>query len=277
MQRLCSLLVFGTAELDRPLTQISPWLDMQLAPRDDVFALLGAQQHRRFIKSHTPFDGLPYDDRVTYVCVGRDPRDVAVSSANHMSNLDIDKFLEVRQAAVGLDDLPELGHAKRSDDDADAPPPDPLRAWIDADGDGPMTLGATINHLRTFWDRRDDPTVVLFHYNDLLTDLPGELSRLAAALGIELTPERAAELAAEASFDAMRQRPDDVAPNTSEGIWHSNSAFFRSGKSGQWRDAFDDDNLRRYDERVAELAPPDLADWMHHGRLTPAPRLPADA
>jgi hypothetical protein len=276
MQRLCSLLVFGSAELDQPLTRISPWLDMQLAPCDEVFELLDGQQHRRFIKSHTPFDGLPYDGRVTYICVGRDPRDVAVSSANHMANLDIDRFLKVRQAAVGLDDLPELGHGKPpADAPAEAAPPDPLREWIESDGDGPMTLGATVNHLRTFWDRREDPAVVLFHYADLLADLPGELGRLASALGIELSAEKADELAAAASFEAMRQRPDDVAPNTSEGIWHSNAAFFRCGTSGQWQDVFDEASLRRYDERIAELAPPDLAAWMHHGSLTVPPAAPA--
>ena len=44
---------------------------------DDVVADLDAQTHRRFIKTHTPLDGLPHDPRVTYIGVGRDPRDVA--------------------------------------------------------------------------------------------------------------------------------------------------------------------------------------------------------
>ena len=40
---------------------------------------LAAQRHRRFIKSHTPLDELPFDAQVSYVCVGRDPRDVGIS------------------------------------------------------------------------------------------------------------------------------------------------------------------------------------------------------
>jgi hypothetical protein len=66
MQRICALLVFRTPDLDRPLTSISPWLDMLLSSRADVFAALAEQKHRRFIKTHTPFDGLPFDERVTY-------------------------------------------------------------------------------------------------------------------------------------------------------------------------------------------------------------------
>src|SRR3954469_11443865 len=95
MQMLCALLVFQTPDLPHRLTELSPWLDMLTAPRDEVVASLDAQEHRRFIKSHTPLDGLPYDERVTYICVGRDPRDVAVSCAHHLANLDLEQFLAV--------------------------------------------------------------------------------------------------------------------------------------------------------------------------------------
>jgi len=62
MQRLVALLLFD-GEPPGPISSISPWLDMQLATTDDVFALLETQQHRRFIKSHTAFDGLPVPSR----------------------------------------------------------------------------------------------------------------------------------------------------------------------------------------------------------------------
>src|SRR6266550_7695693 len=97
MQMLCALLVFQTPQLPRRLTELSPWLDMQTAVRDDVVAALEAQQHRRFIKSHTPLDGLPYDERVTYICVGRDPRDVFLSLDNHIENTDIMALFAARE------------------------------------------------------------------------------------------------------------------------------------------------------------------------------------
>ena len=46
---------------------------MQINNRAEVIASLEAQQHRRFIKSHTPLDGVPVAEGVTYVCVARDP------------------------------------------------------------------------------------------------------------------------------------------------------------------------------------------------------------
>ena len=73
MQMLCALLIFGTPDLPAPLAELSPWLDMQTRPVEDVFRDLDAQTHRRFIKTHTPLDALPFDERVTYVHVARDP------------------------------------------------------------------------------------------------------------------------------------------------------------------------------------------------------------
>src|SRR3954453_3163365 len=79
MQMLCALLVFDSAELDRPLSAISPWFDATTEDLDTVLAVLDAQQHRRFYKTHTPLDGIPFREDVTYICVGRAPRDVSVS------------------------------------------------------------------------------------------------------------------------------------------------------------------------------------------------------
>src|SRR5205823_11359965 len=87
MQMICALLVFQTPELDASIDELSPWLDMLTRDRDETVAHLERQTHRRFIKSHTPLDGLPFDERVTYICVARDPRDVALSWDNHMANM----------------------------------------------------------------------------------------------------------------------------------------------------------------------------------------------
>jgi hypothetical protein len=265
MQMLCALLIFDTANLERPLAELSPWLDMQLATRADVVARLDGQTHRRFIKTHTPLDGLPRDDRVTYVGVGRDPRDVAISQAHHLANLDLDRFMAVRAAAVGLDDLAGLGPppAPRATEPAAAVAP-----WFEADPAGNvMCLEFVLAHLTTFWERQGEPGVMLFHYGDLSTDLPGQMRRLADALTIGITDERIAELAGAATFGEMRRNATRVAPNADVGLWRSTEDFFHRGSVGQWPDVFDDELLRRYGDRVAELVSPELAKWLHSGWL----------
>src|SRR5581483_15153 len=122
-QMLCALLIFEDGNLPGPLTEISPWLDMQTHALADVVATLDAQHHRRFIKTHTPLDGLPFDERVTYLCVGRDPRDVSVSWDHHVANFNSDSFITARAAAVGLEDLEGLTLPE-------PPPDDPVeRFW----------------------------------------------------------------------------------------------------------------------------------------------------
>ena len=264
MQRLVALLVFDGPDLPAPLAKVSPWLDMQLATPEEVAALLESQTHRRFIKTHTPFDGLPYDEDVTYICVGRDPRDVAVSSRHHMQNMNIDRFLERRAAAVGLEDLAELGASESG-----PPPVDEsaaLRAWMDSDTLATlMTLAYTVEHLRSFWDVRDRPNVAMFHYADLLADLPGQLHRLATVLGYDVSRERVEQLAAQGSFEAMKNDAGRVVPNADIGLWHSADGFLHRGTSGQWREVCSADDLAHYDERMRELAPDDFRQWVHTG------------
>jgi aryl sulfotransferase len=83
MQMICALLIFQTPELPDTLWQLSPWLDSIAMPHDFVYAQLGGQRHRRFIKTHTPLDGIPLDPRVTYIVTARHPLDTFVSLCRH--------------------------------------------------------------------------------------------------------------------------------------------------------------------------------------------------
>ena len=263
MQMICALLVFRRTTLDRSLDLISPWLDMQIRDIDDVIADLEAQKHRRFLKTHTPLDGLPYDSAVTYICVGRDPRDVGVSWMHHSDNLNLPALFTARDRAVGNDDLAEMYR------DRVPAPADPLARfwrWVDDSSNGELArtgLALTMHHLSTFWAVRDQPNVVLVHYEDLQRDLEGEMRRIARRLDIEIDEQRLPELVAAAGLDAMRDRADEIAPDVSFGILADNRAFFRGGGTGQWRDLLDEAGQHRYAERVQQLGPPDLVEWVH--------------
>lgn len=265
-QMICALLIFQTPDPPKPLDQLSPWLEMRLRRRADVLALYEAQTGRRFIKSHTPFDGLPKDDRVTYVAVGRDPRDVAVSWNHHMENLDLPTMFSALAAAIEPGDVfAPPRHRPEFADEREA-----ILHWIDdptPPAEVAMSLAGTIHHLNTFWTARHRDDVVLLHYDDLRTDLEGEMRRLAGRLGIEVPEERWPTLVEAASFAAMRRRAAAVAPDTGNRIWKSTEGFFHRGTSGQWRDLLGQEDLAHYEARVRELAPPDLVTWLHRGNL----------
>jgi aryl sulfotransferase len=264
-QMLCALLIFDGPDFPAPLDQMSPWLDMNIRPLAEVTADLAAQAHRRFIKTHTPLDGLQLHPDVTYLVVGRDPRDVAISFEHHAANMNFEHFLELRAAAVGTADLAELPPRRVPSED----PVERFWAFVDDESPGtPPSLTSVLHHLDTGWQRRRDPNVALFHYADLRADLAGELLRLADVLGIRCAPERARELAPEASLTRMRERGADVAPSTSQqGHWKDVRAFFRSGGTGEWRERLSAADVTAYEARVAKLVDPNLAAWAHGGRL----------
>lgn len=264
-QTLVALLVFDGVP-DTPVYDLSPWLDMNLRSEDEAFALLAQQQHRRFIKTHVPLDGLPQHDEVTYVSVGRDPRDAFASMISHGQNLDRDRIAEIRIAAVGdgdLDDLPDMWP-----DSSD--PQELVEAFLTIptyESHSDVNLANLLRHLRQAWDARNRPNHLLLHYADLSEDLPRELRRLRDALGIDLSDDRVAELARLATLDAMRRRAGTVAPEASMGTWKDDATFFRGGRHGDGAALMTDEQLARYGERCQQLHGDDPAflHWAHHG------------
>ncbi|MGC4867409.1 sulfotransferase domain-containing protein [Micromonospora sp. DT53] len=254
MQMICALLVLGTPELPAPLTVLSPWLDWLVEPQATVYDRLAAQPHRRFIKTHTPLDGVPLHPRVHYVVVARHPLDMAVSLYHQGANLDRERIaaLTGQPAPAGL---PRERAAVR----------DWLPSWVDREVDPRAELDSlpgVLMHLSDAWARRHEPNVELVHYDDLLADLGGEMRRLADRWGIAVPAARWPELVEAATFAQMRERADRLAPDML-GVLRDRQAFFRRGGSGQGRDLLDEATRARYEARAATLAPPDLLTWLH--------------
>lgn len=268
-QTIVGMLVFGRVDLGAPLSEISPWLDMQVRRTDEVVDLLEAQTHRRFIKTHTPLDGLPARDDVTYVVVIRHPLDVALSDRDHRANIS-DAAFELRLQAVGDKDLDVLAPPVDRPDD----PAEYLRWFIDCDlpptGSGPNSLADFCEQARIAWDQRARPNVHLIHYADLWSDLDSEMRRLADALRVRVDPAIWPALVDAATLDSMRERAGDVAPDAQLGIWKSDRDFFRHGGGRGWEQLLSADDRAHFERRLDELAGP-AADWIRRGCAAMAP------
>lgn len=257
MQMIAALLVFQTPGLPHPLAELSPWLDWLVAPREEVYARLAEQQHRRFIKTHTPLDGIPLDARATYIVVARHPLDAAVSLYHQGDNLDRARIRRL---------------TGRHETDEPAPPRPSLHEWMLLWINGDATpqeqldsLPGVLWHLSDAWARRSERNVVLVHYDDLVADLEGEMRRLATLLGITVPGEIWADLVAAATFESMRARAQQDAPDPS-GVLKDNAAFFRRGTSGAGLELLTPDEVAAYHARTAQLATPDLLAWLHRKR-----------
>jgi len=256
MQMICALLVFQTSDLPGPLQELSPWIDWGQSTRDEVYTKLAVQEHRRFIKTHLILKNIPIDPRVTYIVIGRHPLDSAASFYHvHMGGPQVDE--EHKESGAG-----EL--------QPDPPIPSPREAllrFIDEASDthigtGPeISLACVMEHLSYAWARRDQPNVVLLHYEDLLVNLEGQMRRLAERLGIVVPEVKWPGLVKAATFEQMRAAAGRLQPLPQ--LKDQPGLFFRSGRSGSGRELLGSADLARYHERAAQLGPPDLLAWLH--------------
>ncbi|TQS39488.1 sulfotransferase domain-containing protein [Cryptosporangium phraense] len=252
LQMICALLIFGSPELPAPLTSLSPWVDMRLRPLDELCAVVAAQRHRRFLKTHTPLDGVPEVSGVTYLVIGRDPRDVAVSMDHHRANLDEDRI----RGLLGVSGADRVAPTDRRER---------VLRWIYDDRPAVSNLDSlrsVVGHLCSAWERRDDPAVVLLHYADLLGDLDGQMRRIAARLEIGVPCSRWESLVAAATFSRMRARAADLVPDERLGLFDDKRAFFRSGGLGQWRTVLTSQDIEAYAARLRSLAPAAFVEWV---------------
>jgi aryl sulfotransferase len=254
MQMICALLIFQSPELPAPLPDMSPWMDYGFT-RDEMFARLAAQEHRRFIKTHVPLNDIPADPRVTYIVLGRHPLDAAVSQ-HHQNRVLLS------------------GNASRPSGDP-GPAPETPRQWLlgrvarmgTSPGGRLSYFDRMLKYLAAAWSRRNEPNVVLMHYEDLSADLSGEMRRLAARLDITVPEAKWPSLVEAATFKQMRATADRIQPlrdATYDGASPDQAAFFRRGTSGDGRALLTDEELARYHARAAQFAPPDLLAWLHH-------------
>jgi len=252
MQMICALLIFRTPLLPAKLSTLSPWLDWLVVPRDDVWAALDQQQHRRFIKTHTPLDGVPLDPRATYIVVARHPLEMAVSMFHQSRNLDRARIAELTGNPASTYEPPPITEA--------------LLAWIDRDvspAEAMDSLPGVMWHLIDAWQRAAaTDNVLLVHYADLSADLDSEMRRIASRLHIDVPEDVWPALVDAARFSRMRDRAAELAPDPA-GILKDTRAFFRRGSSGSGRELLTDEDFAHYLDRASELAPSDLLAWLH--------------
>jgi aryl sulfotransferase len=257
VQMICALLIFQTPELDNPVGWYSPWLDRLTRPKEEIFARLEAQRHRRFIKTHTPLDGVPIDPRATYIVVGRHALDSAVSLYYQGENINRARQRQLTEEATGQPMPAEPDKPRK-------PAREWLLDWIDNEA-GPHeqmdSIRGVLWHDSDAWGRRLEPNIVLLHYADLCADLDGQMRQLAGRLDIAVPDVAWPGLVEAATFTSMRAAAEKI---TGSGqILKSASAFFRRGTSGAGRELLTADELAHYEARAAELAPPDMLRWLH--------------
>ena len=81
-QQIVGQLIFD-GQPDVPVSELSPWVDLRVPPREVKLPAIEAQTNRRFVKTHLPVDALVFSPSAKYIYIGRDGRDVVWSLFHH--------------------------------------------------------------------------------------------------------------------------------------------------------------------------------------------------
>jgi aryl sulfotransferase len=267
MQEIVRQLIFAgqpaVPERDEmALGQASPWLDWRLSPLDAVVGAMEAQQHRRFMKSHLPLDGLPFFFQVKYIIVGRDARDVAMSLWNHYAEF-VDTVFEKTNS-----------YPERVGDPFPLPPPDIhtfwqdwiSRGWFPWESEGYPFWG-NLHHTQSWWAYRDLPNILFVHYHDLKTDLAGEVRRIADFLAIPLVDDALPPVLEAVSLAAMREREGRLDEGMQLSWKEGAKTFFFKGTNGRWRDVLAPEEVALYEEKAEKVLTPECRSWLEQGKI----------
>jgi aryl sulfotransferase len=259
-QRIVSALIFQTPE-PKPMS-LSPWIDERfLGTAEDTTARIEAQSHRRYLKSHLPFDALPVYEGVSYIHVARDGLDAFMSWHNHQREY---KRMELLDKAGLADETIARPYPR-----PEAAPHDFFQAWIGANGpaaESDVSATTFFDTERSYWAARSEPNVLMVHFNDLLADLDGEMRRIAKFLKIDTPPALWPSLVKAATFDQMRSDGDALMPFAKQAWTGGHESFIYVGKNERWRDALTEVDIARYRSRAAGELAPALNAWLERGR-----------
>lgn len=257
MQQIVSQLIFDGQE-GLPVAEMSPWVDLRIPPKEVKLPEIEAQTHRRFLKTHLPVDALVFSDQAKYIYIGRDARDVIWSMYNHhsMANGMWYDALNNTPGRVG----PEIGKPPESAAKY-------FENWLDNDG---APFWPFWENIRSWWDIRDLPNVMLIHFADLKRDMPGRVAAIAEFLDINVAPGRMEDILHHCSFDYMKENATASVP-LGGAFWDGGAqTFIHKGVNGRWRDDLSDEVSARYLETAERELGRDCAAWLAGGAGTTA-------
>ncbi|WP_372720608.1 sulfotransferase domain-containing protein [Novipirellula sp.] len=252
MQQIIAQLLFE-GDPDLEVAEMSPWMDLRVPPKEVKLPSVEAQTHRRFLKTHLPVDALRFSPTAKYIYIGRDGRDVVWSMYNHHANANQSWYdaLNETPGRVG----PPI-----------APPPDDIRQywqdWLDRDG---HPFWPFWENVRSWWQIRNLPNVLLVHFTKLKQNMPAEIRRVAAFLDITINESRWPSILEYCSFDWMKENASKSVP-LGGAFWDAGAqVFIHKGVNGRWAETLTDEESRQYEQLAEAELGAECARWLAFG------------
>ena len=260
MQAIVGNLIFAGQKLPAQISELSPFLEFRIEPLEIVLTGLERQRHRRFIKTHLPLDGFPFDRRLKYIHVGRDARDVFMSFWNHY-RMFTDEMLPLINLIPGRvggplppcpDDIHELWHNWIT------------CGWFEWETEG-YPWWSNLHNVQSWWDYRHLDNILLVHFSDLLADLDGQIRRVAHFLEMKVPDDAWPVIVRNCSFEKMKAEAEWFAPRGGQPWKGGAQTFFHKGTNGRWKDILSAEELTLYDEAAKRVLTAECRRWLENG------------
>ncbi|KAF2883002.1 hypothetical protein ILUMI_23181 [Ignelater luminosus] len=197
---------------------------------NDSIGFIRRLKEPRLIKTHLPFSLLPLQiqnntkqPKILYIT--RNPKDVCVSYYHHA------KLLEGYRG--NLEDFRTLFLT------------------------GKVQYGPFWNNVMGYWKRRHWPNILILQYEQLITDLPSMIKKVALFLEKPLTDKQIEILAKHLNFESMRRNKsvngeEVVEMRKKQNLVVEDGHFLRSGKMDDYKEEMNFEMINKFDAWIKE-------------------------
>ncbi len=254
MQQIVSQLIFN-GEAGLPVAEMSPWIDLRVPPKPVKMPAVEAQTHRRFVKTHLPVHALEFSPKAKYLYIGRDGRDVLWSLFNHHTTA-TGAFYNALNETPGLVG-PPIEKPKESVVEY-------YHDWLDQDGYPFWSMWENVN---SWWAIRNLPNVLMVHFGNLKSDMPGEIRRIAEFLDLTIDESKWEDILKHCSFNYMKNNANESVPL--DGVFWEGGAktFIHKGTNGRWKDTLSEEESQKYESLALDKLGPECAQWLATGEM----------
>lgn len=120
-----------------------------------------------------------------------------------------------------------------------------------------MSYGPFWSHIFGYFNNRHLPNLLILKYEDLKSDLAGQIERVAAFMGNQLTKSEIEKLGNHLSFDSMRKNPSvnvehilNLKRKNGEKV--GDGQFLRAGVVGKYKTEMSEDVVEEFDRWIEE-------------------------
>ncbi|CAL4084759.1 unnamed protein product, partial [Meganyctiphanes norvegica] len=161
----------------------------------------------RTIKTHLPFSLLSPNilDNAKVVYVARNPKDAVVSYHHHC------RLINMHGYKGSFEDF--------------------VKYFIEDN----LMYGPYWLTLKEAWEKRNHPNVYIMYFEDMKKDIIGQLKKLDAFIGTNLTEKQFENIAEWTSFAAMKAREEQSKGHLNKEVMEKDGGFLRKGVTGDWK------------------------------------------